>query len=155
MVARVAALYDPNMTQAEPGCAIPQRHLRKCHRRGAAGHLEGSAGERRLGSRLTRPAFVERLGHRRGLQFDIQIRREIESAPASRRLMIIGHNPGLQDFALEHADPAVSDKEALHQLDQKFPTAALAVLQRKSDGKDDAAPAGGFALTALYLPRTL
>ncbi|HWK65067.1 MAG TPA: histidine phosphatase family protein [Rhizobiaceae bacterium] len=40
-------------------------------------------------------------------------------------LLVIGHNPGLQDLALAVADKA-SDAKALARLGEKFPTAAVA-----------------------------
>lgn len=40
-------------------------------------------------------------------------------------LLIIGHNPGLETFALQLAGPG-SNGEALHLLEEKFPSAALA-----------------------------
>lgn len=43
-------------------------------------------------------------------------------------LMIVGHNPGLADFALSLAGNG-SDKKAVKKLTRKFPTAALARIQ--------------------------
>lgn len=41
------------------------------------------------------------------------------------RVVLVGHNPGLEELALLLAGPA-SDEEALSRLREKFPTAALA-----------------------------
>jgi phosphohistidine phosphatase len=49
-------------------------------------------------------------------------------------VLIIGHNPGLQDFALELADAAGSaGTEAAARMENKFPTAALARFRLKVD----------------------
>jgi len=45
--------------------------------------------------------------------------------PETLRLLIVGHNPGLEDLARRLAGPG-SDKTALTRLVSKFPTAALA-----------------------------
>lgn len=70
---------------------------------------------------------------------------EVDSA------MLIGHNPGLQDLAVELAGGG--DADALEQLHAKFPTAALATLELTSPwaalASDDA------TLTSLVLPRRL
>ncbi|PSJ61053.1 SixA phosphatase family protein [Kumtagia ephedrae] len=50
-----------------------------------------------------------------------------KTAGAIRTLLVLGHNPGLGDLAKQLAAPA-SDALALKQLDEKFPTAALARL---------------------------
>jgi phosphohistidine phosphatase len=51
--------------------------------------------------------------------------------PTVATLMLIGHNPGLQDLALELAG---SGDEAAHAaMAEKFPTAALAVIDFRAD----------------------
>lgn len=45
--------------------------------------------------------------------------------PQTQRLMVIGHNPGMETLALGLAAPA-SDAGALNRMRKKFPTAALA-----------------------------
>ena len=58
------------------------------------------------------------------------ILRAIDAAPPARRLMVIGHNPGMQDCALTLADKAASAPAALAALAEKFPTGALAIFRR-------------------------
>lgn len=51
---------------------------------------------------------------------------EARSAPAKiTALLIVGHNPGLEEFARRLAGPG-SDEKALRSLTEKFPTAGLA-----------------------------
>ncbi|HLS68162.1 MAG TPA: histidine phosphatase family protein [Kiloniellales bacterium] len=49
-----------------------------------------------------------------------------------RSLLLLGHNPGLQSFALKLAG-AGSEPEACRRLAEKFPTAAVAVLEFESE----------------------
>jgi phosphohistidine phosphatase len=46
-------------------------------------------------------------------------------------VMVIGHNPGLEDLALAlvHRSPADDDWDALKRMETKFPTAAMAVIR--------------------------
>ena len=69
-----------------------------------------------------------------------------------RALMVVGHNPGLEDTALQllrtENDPA-ADK-----LREKFPTAALAVLALEADRWRDIAPASA-RLVRFVTPRSI
>ncbi len=56
----------------------------------------------------------------------LDVVREVPSS--TRRLLVVGHNPCLEDLAIELAGPD-SDPSALAGLRTKFPTGALAVLQ--------------------------
>jgi phosphohistidine phosphatase len=49
-----------------------------------------------------------------------------ETAPEIETLLVIGHNPGLQELATQLV--AVGDSDALRQLKEEFPTSALAVI---------------------------
>ena len=49
-----------------------------------------------------------------------------DRAKSHRRVLVIGHNPGLEELALFLADPATSDQTALARLAEKFPTGAFA-----------------------------
>jgi phosphohistidine phosphatase len=72
--------------------------------------------------------------------------------PAVSSVLVIGHNPGLEDVASDLARDG--DPAAMRQLQTKFPTAALAILDL---GRDDWARLGhglGY-LTAVVLPRQL
>jgi len=64
-------------------------------------------------------------------------------------VMILGHNPGLQDLALELA----ADGHALPRVRAKFPTAALATLEFEGSWHD-LAPRGAH-LTAYVVPKEL
>lgn len=77
----------------------------------------------------------------------------IHRAPASaRRLMLIGHNPSLQDLALSLIGSG--DRAGRKALAEKFPTAALAVIDFDIETWRDLAPATG-RLTLFLLPRQL
>lgn len=70
--------------------------------------------------------------------------------PQVRTLLLIGHNPGLEDLVLTLAGDGVDD--TLERLRVKFPTSAIAVLTWY--GRDWAALAPGAALlTSLTVPR--
>lgn len=73
--------------------------------------------------------------------------------PAPHRLMLIGHNPTMQDLALALAGNGAPDDRAA--LAEKFPTAALAVLTFDgTDGWAGLAPGSGL-LTHFIRPRDL
>jgi phosphohistidine phosphatase len=94
---------------------------------------------------------------------DIRIEAELYAASASELLervrsvpdtvgsvLLIGHNPGLEDLALELARPA----PALGELEAKFPTAALATLEfRKASWS--ALDRGTAKLARFVRPRDL
>lgn len=65
----------------------------------------------------------------------VRIRDVVHSAPAGAgSLMLIGHNPGLQDFALQLV--GAGEPDARTALGEKFPTAALAVIDLDGDWSD-------------------
>ena len=66
-------------------------------------------------------------------------------------LMIVGHNPGLEDLAATLAGAGVAD--GLDRMAIKFPTAALAVLTVPT-AWGDLAP-GGATLASYVVPRDL
>jgi len=71
---------------------------------------------------------------------------------ALRQVMVIGHNPGLEDFAallVGSGDPA-----ARARMGEKFPTAALAILVHRGRGWGDLAP-GSCELHSFVVPRDL
>jgi phosphohistidine phosphatase len=77
----------------------------------------------------------------------------IRSAPAEvTSLLVIGHNPGLGDLALRLVGEG--PKELRNDLREKFPTAALAVLEFDADGWESIAEGGG-RLTRFVRPRQL
>jgi phosphohistidine phosphatase len=67
-------------------------------------------------------------------------------------VMLVGHNPGLQDLAISLAGDG--EPGALELLRAKFPTAALAILDLGSTGWARLGP-GDARLTRLVLPREL
>lgn len=76
--------------------------------------------------------------------------REVEDR--FRRVMLVGHNPGLQDLALMLADSGPEDERAL--MAEKFPTAALAVIDIASERWGGIERRGG-ALARFVTPRAL
>ena len=77
----------------------------------------------------------------------------IRRAPAgARRLMLIGHNPGLEDLA--HGLIASGDRDGRKALAEKFPTAALAVIEFDMGNWRDLAPDTG-RLTLFMIPKRL
>ncbi|CAO4153708.1 SixA phosphatase family protein [Methylorubrum aminovorans] len=77
----------------------------------------------------------------------------IRSAPAeAQTLLVIGHNPGLGDLALRLVGEG--PKELRNDLREKFPTAALAVLEFDAVGWEDIAPGTG-RLLRFVRPRQL
>ncbi|EPE95888.1 SixA phosphatase family protein [Rhizobium grahamii] len=72
--------------------------------------------------------------------------------PKVRTLMLIGHNPGFQDLAdglIGEGDP-----EACARIREKFPTAALAVIEFDADRWEDLRPRSGL-LERFITPRSL
>jgi len=67
-------------------------------------------------------------------------------------LLMVGHNPGLEDFARRLAG-AGSDAKALRKLEEKFPTAALARFVVDGDWAD--LDFGGARLTHCITPKEL
>jgi len=66
-----------------------------------------------------------------------------------RSTMLIGHNPGIQDLALELAGGG----KQLDRLARKYPTGALAMLE--FDGAWDELQPGGAELEAFVRPKDL
>jgi phosphohistidine phosphatase len=62
---------------------------------------------------------------------------------------MIGHNPGMQDLALELAH--VDGSEDLRRIGEKFPTSAIAVLTHR--GSWTSLACGSADLTAFHIPR--
>jgi len=69
-----------------------------------------------------------------------------------RTLLVVGHNPGLEELACQLAGRG--DEEALARLKRKFPTGALADLRFAADRWRELAPASGV-LAAFVWPREL
>jgi phosphohistidine phosphatase len=67
-------------------------------------------------------------------------------------LLVVGHNPGLHELAVMLA--ASGDRSARRQLQEGFPTGALAVIDFKEEDWSDLSPAAG-RLERLVVPRSL
>jgi phosphohistidine phosphatase len=79
--------------------------------------------------------------------------RLVETAdPAASCLLILGHNPGLHELAV--ALTATGDIDAREQLQEKFPTSALAVLDFAFKDWSDLHPQSG-RLDRFVSPRLL
>jgi len=75
----------------------------------------------------------------------------IRSAPDDvDRLLIVGHNPGLQDLVVKLSRPG----ELLDEATEKFPTAALAEIRFDTESWNGIAPGQGI-LECLVRPRGL
>ena len=73
-----------------------------------------------------------------------------EVPPEIGTLLLVGHNPGLEELVLELAGDALDD--ALDTVRTKFPTSAVAVLAWRGDSWHDLAP-GTALLTGVIVPR--
>lgn len=71
--------------------------------------------------------------------------------PTVPSVMIVGHNPGLEDLALELVGDG--EESAVARLHAKFPTGALATMVVPDTWK--ALAPGGATLTAFVVPRDL
>jgi phosphohistidine phosphatase len=77
----------------------------------------------------------------------------IKEAPqAAHSVLIVGHNPGLGEFAASLV--AVGDEDARQRLVEKFPTAGLAVIDFAVDDWKKLHPHGG-RLDRFVVPRAL
>lgn len=69
-----------------------------------------------------------------------------------RRVLVIGHNPGLQNLAVHLVTEA--DRAVAGRIADKFPTAALALLTCALDGWDDLSP-GTVRAARFVTPKQL
>ncbi|MTI19255.1 histidine phosphatase family protein [Rhodobacteraceae bacterium RKSG542] len=70
----------------------------------------------------------------------------------SSKLMLIGHNPAIQDTALELAGKG--NPELFDQMEEKFPTAAMAVIDFEAHRWSEVTPKQG-RLVSFFQPRSL
>lgn len=75
-----------------------------------------------------------------------------ETQPEVQALLVVGHNPGLQALALTLVGSG--DTQARQRLQDKFPTAALAVIDFAADDWSRLRPSTG-RLDRLIVPRAL
>jgi phosphohistidine phosphatase len=76
-----------------------------------------------------------------------------EIAPRARTLLIVGHDPAMQELALSLASARAGDAAALERVRFKFPTAAIAVLE--FTGPWQGLRSQQAQLTAFVVPREL
>jgi phosphohistidine phosphatase len=76
-----------------------------------------------------------------------------EAPAATATLLLVGHNPGIQELALTLAATDGDPAGALVRAAAKFPTAAVAVLE--FDGGWPELSAGGARLVGFVVPREL
>ncbi|PWI19979.1 phosphohistidine phosphatase [Streptomyces sp. Act143] len=75
----------------------------------------------------------------------------VHEVPAEvETLLLVGHNPGLEDLVLGLAGDGLDD--TLDRVREKFPTSAIAVLTWRGTAWDGLAP-GTALLTAVTVPR--
>jgi phosphohistidine phosphatase len=99
--------------------------------------------------RFVQPTFRDTLYEASAGQLLAEVRHASEEITS---LLLLGHNPGIQDFATLIAGES-SDSTALQQLRKKFPTAGLARLE--FDGKWDELRAGAARLSHFLRPKDL
>ena len=76
-----------------------------------------------------------------------------EAAPGTRTLLIVGHDPALQELTVALAGARAGDADALERVRVKFPTAAIAVLE--FTGAWQELTSQQAQLTAFVVPREL
>ncbi|MEO0983542.1 MAG: histidine phosphatase family protein [Pseudomonadota bacterium] len=74
--------------------------------------------------------------------------------PEIRKLLVLGHNPGIQELALHLADPARSAVSDLRDIEGKFPTAAIAAFALEASDWGGVSPGTG-ELLAFLTPKRL
>jgi phosphohistidine phosphatase len=79
-----------------------------------------------------------------------------EADDAQKTLLLVGHNPGLEEFILAHV-PDEGDCSLREDVAEKFPTASIAVLDFNIDRWRDLADGSGIAarLRRFIRPRDL
>jgi phosphohistidine phosphatase len=141
-------------------------------RRGARAAAHVAAHVRRAGIRpalvLCSPArraceTLEAVRPALGAQAVVEVEDELYAAGAAELLarlrkvgantgsvMLIGHNPGLEDLTVHLAGDG--DATAISQLQRKFPTAALATIDLGPINWDELGPGRAY-LESIFLPR--
>ncbi len=69
----------------------------------------------------------------------------------AQHVMIVGHNPGLQELAITLAKPGGAE---LEKIEQKLPTAAVVTFEFDEERWKDIQPASG-RIVLFIAPRTL
>jgi phosphohistidine phosphatase len=76
-----------------------------------------------------------------------------ETAPGARTLLIVGHDPAMQELTVALAGARAGDADALERVRVKFPTAAIAVIE--FTGTWQGLRPQQARLTAFVVPREL
>ena len=142
---------------AERGWEDSRAMGRAMRDRGLAPELIVSSPARRASE--TASALVDGHGDALRLDFDQRIYNappeallEVIGEAEGESLMLVGHNPGVQHLVLMLTDP--SDQPLREQVEEKFPTAALAMIALPIDDWR-ATRAGGGHLELLLTPKAL
>ncbi len=80
----------------------------------------------------------------------LEVIRAVE--PGVRTLLLVGHNPGMEDLAALLAK--TGEGEALERMAEKFPTGGLAVIDLAVEGWDAISAGTGF-LERFVMPRSI
>lgn len=114
-----------------------------------------------LSAQLTRPPLVLDRLYGASAQIVAQLVADYVW-PKARRVLVIGHNPGLQDFCIQAALPGAEAAhfDAFARLESKFPTAALASFRMRGAWQalastSEVGLAGMLALESFVTPRSL
>lgn len=100
------------------------------------------------------PTTFDRRVYHSGRGALLEVLRETDDGPV-RTLMLVGHNPGLQELALSLAgEEAPEIRGALGRMAVKFPTAAVAVLDLEVARWSEVEP-GCATLVAFMRPKDL
>ncbi|MGZ2487999.1 phosphohistidine phosphatase [Rhizobium pisi] len=107
--------------------------------------------------KLVRGAFSKKVSEREAADiYEVSAERILDMIravePGIRTLLIIGHNPGIENAAsLIMVD---GDADAVGRMREKFPTAGLAVIDLDLDGWDEIAAGTGY-LARFVTPQSL
>ncbi|MBX4927317.1 SixA phosphatase family protein [Rhizobium binae] len=106
--------------------------------------------------KLVRRAFLKKVEHEAADIYEVPAERILDVIravqPGIRTLLIVGHNPGMENAAsLIVAD---GDADAVGRMREKFPTAGLAVIDLDLDGWDEITTGAGY-LERFVTPRSL
>ena len=107
--------------------------------------------------KLVRAALSKKVSEREAADiYEVSAERILEMIravePGIRTLLVIGHNPGIENAAwLIVVD---GDADAVGRMREKFPTAGLAVIDLDLDGWDEIAAGTGY-LARFVTPRSL
>ncbi|PDT02351.1 phosphohistidine phosphatase [Rhizobium chutanense] len=107
--------------------------------------------------KLARGTFSKKVSEREAVDiYEVSAERILDVIravePGIRTLLIVGHNPGMENAA--SLIVAYGDADAMGRMREKFPTAGLAVIELDLDGWDEIAAGTGY-LERFVTPRSL